>query len=150
MSSRKRRGITARSPLVILVVGLVLGGAGSAFAASGLGSLVTTDDSPNAKASQEVIGSQTGGRRLSPDSTSGPNVLPGAQGSEPSGTSPATGTGQGAGPGAGASGGGSKSLPFTGVLALSVLLAGSVLLVGGAALRRRSTRRALPTGALPG
>src|SRR4051794_24694392 len=121
MNSRKWRVITARSPFVILVVGLVLGGAGTAFAASGLGSLVTSDDSPNAKASQQVIGSQPGGRRLSPGSTNGPNVLPGGgQGSEPSGTSPATNTGQVAGQGASGSagGGGGKTLPFTGFLAL--------------------------------
>lgn len=153
---------------MIAVAGLVLVLAGTAFAASGVGTLVTAGDdgAATARGAQQPLGALS--------------ATPPAPVAPPGGGNPDTGRGGSAGDGGngggGNGGGGTKgddgdggangdgvggdrrlgstnrggepvsnvagagdSLPFTGFLAIPVLLAGAALLISGMVLRRRSS-----------
>jgi hypothetical protein len=123
---------------VTLVVLAVLGGGGTALAASGVSSVVFGDgDGATARSSQEPL-ERLSASPLAPD----PNgeVVKGdetgdgiALGSEAQRQVAQGGAG-------GAGGGGGGRLPFTGLVAIPVIALGLALLGGGLALRRRTAR----------
>jgi hypothetical protein len=130
-----RKGLLRRSPLAAVLVVLILGGAATAFAVSGIAA--TGDDgSATGKTAQQPLGDRS--------ATPGRNDL---LGQEPTGQSLGTGqvspnSGSGRPVVTGSGGGGGGSLPFTGFLALGVLLSGVVLLAAGLVVRRRSSQSA--------
>lgn len=136
-----------KSRLTTIVVIAILAVTGTAMAASGVSTLVTSGDggAVTAQGSQQL-----GTLSATPDSGITPSGEPDkgtkgkqgaggpdAVGNEPSGapTQPVSDV-QDAAPGT--VGGGGTSLPFTGYLLIPVLLIGVLMLGAGVALRRRS------------
>lgn len=157
MRSVSSRSISTlrKSPLLVAAVALVLLLAGSAFAASGVGTLVTggEDGAATAHSAQAPVGSVSATPSVNatpPSSGVGSDVAshnPPAQDADVTDTPKAgvkTATASGTTAGSGASGGGTTAgaLPFTGFLAIPVLLAGAAMLLIGIALRRRSPQPA--------
>lgn len=153
MSSRSISTLR-KSPLLVAAVALVLLLAGSAFAASGVGTLVTggEDGAATAHSAQAPVGSVSAtpsvappnsgvGSATPPNSRVGSDVTsnnPPVQDADLTSTNKAgvkTATARGTAAGNGASA--TSQLPFTGFLAIPVLLAGAAMLLIGIALRRR-------------
>ena len=138
MTSRFRRR-WVESPALIVVFVLFVCGAGTALAASGVGSLVANgeDGAVSERGAQQPLASgRTGGF--------GGNVTPGDTGPGVAGDTGEGSAGEVLGnnnSGTVSAGSGSK-LPFTGFLAIPLLLLGAGMLVGGVALRRRSPQPA--------
>ena len=138
MTSRFRRR-WVESPALIVVFVLFVCGAGTALAASGVGSLVANGEDGTVSergAQQPLAAGRTGGFAPVDDNTG----VAGDQGTGNEGTVlPNTNAGSNA-PGGG--GGSNSNLPFTGLLAIPLLVLGAGMLVGGVALRRRSPQPA--------
>ena len=135
MTSRFRRR-WVESPALIVVFVLFVCGAGTALAASGVGSLVTNgeDGAVSARGTEQPLGTLSIGDRNTPGDT-GPGVA---------GDTGEGGAGEVLGNRASgnASAGSGSNLPFTGFLAIPLLVLGAGMLVGGVALRRRSPQPA--------
>lgn len=135
-----------RSPLTTLLVVVILFAAGSAMAASGVSTLVSTPDdgAATARAAQQPLGtlSATPRAQVLGDTGSGGTPDDGAVLNQ----APASGTSDKgvAGATAAGSGGNGGSLPFTGYLAIPVLLAGAGLFAFGAFARRSTGPQPVP------
>lgn len=143
MSSRFRRR-WVESPALIVVFVLLLCGAGTALAASGVGSLVTKgeDGAVTARGAQQALGSRSA---TPPVETGTPpaatEVVGNQEGKGDNGAVLDTKAGNLGDTAAGGTAGASK-LPFTGFLAIPLLILGAAMLLGGVALRRRNPRLA--------
>jgi hypothetical protein len=117
----------------VLIIAFVLFvcGAGTALAASGVGSLVANgeDGAVSARGAQQPLGSVSIGDTNTPGEN--PTVA-GDQGA--GGAADEVVANNNASPGSG----GNSNLPFTGFVAIPLLLLGAGMLVGGVVLRRRS------------
>ena len=136
----------ARSWLIPVTIVLVLVGAGAAFAASGLSSLVGSDDgATSGRAAQQPLGtlsaSPPAGETLGQKTPNQDNGV--ASEEEEDGFTQVAGANEGGRSGAGGDG---KKLPFTGFLAITVLLVGAGLLTAGLVLRRRADSSATAAG----
>ena len=140
MNSRFRRR-WVESPALIVVFVLFVCGAGTALAASGVGSLVADgeDGAVTARGSQQPLGSLS----ATPpgDATAPGDTGPGVAGDQAAGDAGEVLGNNNSSPSNAGAGSGSN-LPFTGFLAIPLLLLGAGMLVGGVVLRRRSPQPA--------
>jgi len=137
MNSRFRRR-WVESPALIVVFVLFVCGAGTALAASGVGSLATNgeDGAVSARGDQQPLGAVSIGDSNAPGDTG-----PGVAGDQAAGDAGEVLGNNNSSPSSAGAGSGSN-LPFTGFLAIPLLLLGAGMLVGGVVLRRRSPQPA--------
>ena len=136
-------GSWSKSRLTTVAVIAILCAAGTAMAASGVSTLVTSGDdgAATAQGSGEPLGTlsaRTPSGTLTPSDTPSDHGTRGEQGAGAPGGGNTQPVGDVSPSTPDATGGGSASLPFTGYLLIPILLIGTVMLGIGVALRRRS------------
>ena len=129
-------GAWTKSRLTTVAVIAILCAAGTAMAASGVSTLVTSSDDGAATAQGQEQPLGTLSATPPPRADSPDRDTAGDRGSGGGDTAPGGDAGEPAVPAT--TGGGSASLPFTGYLLIPMLLIGAVLLGTGVAMRRRS------------
>lgn len=142
MKRGNQKGGRRASPLVLLAIVLIFATAGTAVAALGASTFVSTADDrvATARGAQQPLGTFSATPRV--DSQSGGDVGGKLEASQPDEAGEA-GAAFGS-PSNEATTASSSKLPFTGLLAIPVLLAGAGLLGAGIFVRRRAAK---PAGA---